>query len=158
MFNFFKKDKTISKEMHREHELIFKYFNQLGASMKKIDKNSIELFKKFEEVHDNHLAAEEKAIFTFVKDAKKRKTIQVILTEHTEMREIQKKIKSKIKLGLPIKDLHSDLKSKLINHIKFEEKDFYPWMDKDTTPAQKEKILKKVEYIFGTIERKHKVS
>lgn len=155
MFNFFKRDKTILNEMHREHAEVFRYFNQLEKSVRRNDKDSEDFLRKFEEVHDNHLAAEEKAIFTFIKDPKKRKTIQKILSEHAEMREIQKKIKNKVKVGLPIKDLYSELRNKLVSHIKFEEKEFYPWLDRDLTPEQKKKILTKVEYIFGTIQRKH---
>lgn len=128
-------------------EFMLKEHGQILALLNKFDKSKkIEDFQKLKERQENHMYAEEQAIFTFYKNKKKFPVLATIMQQHQELEEDMQKIE---------KDLHqkTDEYKKLMKaHIVLEDTKFYPLLDNDLAPFEQQQMLETAkEYILGNV-------
>lgn len=146
--NWDSKMEKISQFMLKEHGEILGLL--LKLEKEKQDRNGA--FIKFKEKQENHMFAEEKAIFAFYAENKKFEVLATIMQQHTEIENLIKEISNlldhKENFTKQIKGIR-DLTKK---HVTLEDTKFYPLLDKHLTPIQQENMLKRVkEVILGNI-------
>jgi hemerythrin-like domain-containing protein len=134
------KEEKISVFMLKEH-------GQILALLTKFNKSkNIEDFKALRKKQEDHMFAEEKAIFTFYKEKKNFPVLTTIMQQHEELEEYMKQIEKDLKRN------SEDYKKLMKEHIQLEDKEFYPKLDKDLAPAEQRTMLAKTkEYILGNI-------
>jgi len=136
----------ITKLMLREHGIILGLVNKLKKSKSESD------FAKLKAKQDNHVFAEERAIFILDKDGKRFPEIITILNQHEELTKFEDAIRDNL---IHQKDFSKELASlgELMKvHIQFEDKKFYPKLDKYLDNTEKEEIMKKLQdVILGNI-------
>ncbi len=145
------KEETINAFMLKEHGEIFVLLNDFKKNSNK--DNAEDYFKKLKEKQQTHVLAEERAIIILNEEGKKYKEIVTILQQHDELENLMKKIEDNLSRKL---DHYEENIKKVIEllktHVQLENNKFYPKLDKDLTPSQKEQILQKLkDVILGYI-------
>jgi hemerythrin-like domain-containing protein len=133
--------------MEKISELMLKEHGQILALLNKFDKTrDSEDFKKLKEKQENHMLAEEKAIFIFDKRRQLFPVLIKILQQHRELEEDMKEIENNAQLDA------TKYKRLMKEHIVLEDKEFYPNLDKKlSTEEQKSMLAKAKEYILGNV-------
>lgn len=152
----FNMQETLTDMMIREHG---KMFGLLGKFRFQIDhlgnrQSAMKSYESFEKFHKEHIFVEEKIIIKYNNKIKNLEMAKVILKQHKELEKIsQNIIKQTQKKGPILPDelftQANKLQQMLIAHVKLEESQFYPFLDKDLPENEKkaliEQILKKLE-------------
>lgn len=125
----------ISEKMLKEHG---KMLSLLGDFLK----NKKDSFDKLKEIQGRHAYAEEQAIFIFYKDKKNFKLLSTILEQHEQLHEYMGKMEKDSALAKKFETLMKE-------HIKLEDKEFYPMLDKDLLPEEQKKILTRFDVLMG---------
>ncbi|VVB80223.1 Uncharacterised protein [uncultured archaeon] len=135
-----KEEEKISVFMLKEH-------GQILALLNKFDKSkNAEDFKALRKKQEDHMFAEEKAIFTFYKEKKKFPVLVTIMEQHEELEDQMNIIEKNLKQNV------EEYKKLMKEHIMLEDKEFYPKLDKDLNPAEQKNMLAKTkDYILGNI-------
>lgn len=133
--------------MGKMSEFMLKEHGQILALLNKFDKSKkIEDFQKLKERQENHMYAEEQAIFIFYKNKKKFSVLATIMQQHQELEEDMQKIEE---------DFHQkteEYKKLMKAHIVLEDTKFYPLLDKALSLSEQQQMLETAkEYIFGNI-------
>lgn len=131
----FMKKGLISEKMLEEHGKMLKL---LGDFMK----NKKDSFENLKEIQGRHAYSEEQAIFIFYKDKKNFKLMSTILEQHEQLHEYMGKMENDKALAKKFETLMKD-------HIKLEDKEFYPMLDKDLLPEEQKKILTRFDVLMG---------
>lgn len=134
------KIQKISEFMLREHGKILALLNKFEKS------KNLEDFQNLRDKLENHMYAEEQAIFIFYAQRKKFPVLIKIMQQHQELEEDMQKIE---------KDLHQkteEYKKLMKAHVVLEDTKFYPLLDKDLTSDEQKAMLETTkEYILGNI-------
>lgn len=133
--------------MGKMSEFMLKEHGQLLGLLDKFDKSKkMEDFQKLKERQENHMYAEEQAIFIFYKNKQKFPVLATIMQQHQDLEDDMKKIE---------KDLHQkteEYKKLMKAHIVLEDTKFYPHLDKDLSADEQKQMLETAkEYILGSI-------
>lgn len=137
----------MAKEVEKISVFMLKEHGEILALLNKFDKTkNIEDFNKLRKKQEDHMFAEEKAIFTFYKNNKKMPVLATIMQQHEELEKDMEEMSKNIKKS-------SEAYKKLMKeHIMLEDKEFYPKLDKDLNPAEQKAMLAKTkDYILGNI-------
>jgi hemerythrin-like domain-containing protein len=132
---YFMAKELISQRMLKEHGKMLKLLDDFTKGKK----NSYEQLK---ELQEKHAYAEEKAIFIFYKDKKNLKVLSIILEQHEQLREYVKVMQEDNTAAKKFEIL-------LKTHIKLEDTDFYPMLDKDLSPEDQKRILDNFTVLMG---------
>ena len=140
--------KRISELMKLEHGKMITMLTKLKSTKDE------DLFSYLKELIDNHVYAEEKAIFVFYKSNKKFKVLSEIMEQHEEIEDSLKDFENNLEVGLGDKSKIDSLLNLIKVHTTLEDKEFYPHLDKDLSVAEQEDMFKKVKVILGNIKQK----
>jgi hemerythrin-like domain-containing protein len=135
-----KEEEKISTFMLKEHGKILSLLNDFNKS------RTEENFQRLKKKQEDHMVAEEKAIFIFYKEKKKFPLLIKIMQQHEQIEEQMNEIEHNILQN------SENYKKLMEEHIILEDKEFYPKLDTELTPLEKTKMLKETkEYILGNI-------
>lgn len=138
----------ISQFMLKEHGEILALLVRLEKE--KQDRNGA--FLRYKEKQENHMFAEEKAIFAFYAENKKFDVLAKIMEQHTEIEDQIKAISDLLEHKENFTKEIKSIKGLTKIHVALEDTKFYPLLDKHLTPIQQENMLKRVkEVILGNI-------
>ncbi len=136
--------KTIKNLMDKEHRRIDFLLEEFEKVLNKDLKKAKELFSKFSWNLEKHFYIEEKVIFTIYNSPKNEDDdLDELLKEHKEIQWELKKIKENLENNAKINILK--LKTFLKSHSKFEDEIFYPKLDENLSPSEKEIIIDRAE-------------
>ncbi len=136
---------SIEKLMLQEHKRLTNLINELEKHLNDYEKTKIN-FSVFKWNLEKHFFVEEKIIFDMFVNISGKETSDIfhLLEDHVKImgviKILEKRLRNKIKPQL------EELKKTLTNHKNFEDKDFYPNLDKRLTSDQKKrKFLKELK-------------
>lgn len=140
------KENTITDFMKVDHglmsELLATFRLRLGDDNSKM---ALVSFKKYKKKEHNHINIEENIIFTLNKNVEKIKVLDVITKQHKVMKEMIKNIEIDFKNKKdPILNTEA-LQDFTQAHIKLEEVQFYPVLDKMLNQEQRLSLLAKIK-------------
>lgn len=139
--------------MLEQHCLLEGLINKVEENLGKDYKFIIDVFDELKWEFEKHIFIEEKAIFKFFNPTKEENyydTVPNLIKEHNSLLEIMNEIEDDLAIK-DIKDITEDMaefKNLLIKHKEFEEKTFYPDLEKRLNEIQKENIIKKIKNSF----------
>lgn len=137
----------IEKLMLQEHRRLNKLIEELEAHLDNYEKTKTN-FSIFKWNLEKHFFVEEKIIFDMFVNISGEETNDIfhLLEDHVrimgEIRMLEKRLSNRIKPDL------EKLKQRLITHKDFEDKDFYPNLDKRLSLDQKKIISERVKEII----------
>ncbi len=130
----------LSTLMSEEHRKLFEILDKFEHNLKDIG-----LFNTFKWNLKKHFALEERAIFDIYNKIRGEEVAAIfdLMKEHGEILNLIKDVEDSVN-NETIKSIE-ELKSVLDRHHKFEDKEFYPKLDEDLNPEQKQEIREKIE-------------
>jgi hemerythrin-like domain-containing protein len=133
--------------MGKISEFMLKEHGQILALLNKFEKSKAEEdFKTLKTKQENHMMAEEKAIFIFDKKHKIFPVLATIMEQHEQLEKDMEEIQNNME-----KDT-VDYKKLMKDHVSLEDREFYPLLDKKlSSEEQKEMLTKAKEYILGNV-------
>lgn len=140
--------KRISDLMKLEHGKMISMLKEIKSTRDK------DLFYEFKKFIENHVYAEERAIFVFYKSNKKFKVLIEIMQQHTQINDSLNEFTKNLNVNIKENSKIDSLIGLIKNHLVLEDKEFYPHLDKDLTAAEQEDMFKKVKVILGNLEQK----
>ncbi len=137
--------------MGKISEFMLKEHGEILALLNKFDKtNNAKNFEELRVKQENHIMAEEKAIFIFDKKHKIFPILAKIMQQHEELEKDMDEIQNN-----PNRD-SSAYKKLMKEHIALEDREFYPLLDKKLDAnEQKEMLIRAKEYILGNVLAKN---
>lgn len=135
---------SLMKNDHHEIEsLIDSLSESLDGSYDKMQKH----FERFEWKLEKHLFVEEKAIFTFYEPddvTMGYQMLPIVTKQHNHLFNELSKMRKEVRNGKEPSGL-TELKTFLMKHRNFEERDLYPKLEEALKPAQKQKIVDRIK-------------
>jgi hemerythrin-like domain-containing protein len=105
----------------------------------------LENFKKRE---FTHIEMEDK-VFTLNKKIKTMAITKILKKQHKGIKDMMNQIEKESKLGSPAAEKIRELQSFLRSHIKLEEKEFYPEIDKKLTSDERKNLLEYMKELLS---------
>jgi hypothetical protein len=137
-------DQTISEIMMKHHYKIDKILKFFTSELKEDKTVNVKAFNRFRWELEKHFFLEEKAIFqmnySFCQDTSQM--CAQLKSEHDQIIEQLDEIDTIIKLNKSLD--FSRLKDMIIEHKKFENKEFYPRLDEELSEDRKEMIIERI--------------
>jgi hemerythrin-like domain-containing protein len=129
----------ISEFMLKEHGEILALLEKYQKGKKKED------FEKLKEKQERHILGEEKAIFIFYKGKRGFEILSIILEQHEQLLRLEKAIENG-------EDKFNEMKDLFAKHIKLEDREFYPRIDKELSVVEQQKVIANAKnWILGNI-------
>ncbi|MEI8361422.1 MAG: hemerythrin domain-containing protein [bacterium] len=142
------RDDKITIQMIKNHAVLDLSINKIVNGVNMPKSTRIKQFKKFKENILAHFLVEEGSVFGFTAftNSKIMQTIRGLLKEHAEMKRLVELIED---------DLRNDLDDHLGEFIKLmykhqvvENTVFYPYLDKELPPEQREQVLANIKQLL----------
>jgi hemerythrin-like domain-containing protein len=146
-------EKTITDLMIEEHFLLERLLNKLEEALKEEYKTSVDLLGEFKREFSRHIATEEDAVFKFFNPREESDYYDVVpklVKEHNTILEMLNDTENRLATAdiAEISEGYSNFKKLLLAHKEFEEKEFYPEMDRNLNAVQKEEVREKIHASF----------
>ncbi len=132
--------------MKNDHHEIESLLDSLSESLDVSYDEMQKHFERFEWKLEKHLFVEEKAIFTFYEPddvTMGYQMLPIITKQHNHLFNELDKMRKEVNNGKEPSKL-SELKSFLMKHRDFEERDLYPKLEEALKPDQKQKIVDRI--------------
>jgi len=125
-------------------EFMLKQHGEILVLLNNFDKSrNLDDFQKLREKQENHMYAEEQAIFVFYAKRKNFPVLMKILQQHELLEKYLQAIQKDLKRSI------EDYKSLMKEHVALEDTKFYPLLDHDLTPAEQgDMLIRAKEYIY----------
>jgi len=151
-----KEDMTLSQFMLREHGEIFALLATVRRDMTHLNdtKKAIRSFKTLRKKQENHAYGEEKAIFNFYAKKKKKKypVLTLVMKQHEEIAKLNEKILFDLENGNDPTENAKAQNDLLKDHVALEDKEFYPFLEKELTEEQQKEVIGKFnEVVLGNL-------
>ena len=137
---------SILSLMKQDHQIIE---SLIDSFINSIDGPNTDMRYHFEQLEwklEKHLFIEEKAIFTFYEPedvSQGFKMLPTLITQHNYILNELKNMRKEVNSGQAPQNI-DELKSFLITHRNYEEKDVYPKLEEVLTTEQKKKIIDRI--------------
>ncbi len=146
-------EKTITDLMVEEHFLLERLLGKLEEALKKGYETSVDLLSEFKREFNRHITTEEDTVFKFFNPQEEDDYYDVVprlVQEHNRILEMLNDTENRLATGgiEEISEIYASFKRLLLSHREFEEKKFYPEMDKNLSAAQKKEIREKIHASF----------
>ncbi len=146
-------EKTITDLMTEEHFILERLLTKLEEGLEQDYEISVELLGEFKSEFSKHISIEENTVFKFFNPDKENDYYDVVpklVREHNMLLEMLNDTENRLATkGIEeISAGYSNFKKLLLNHKRFEEKRFYPELDKNLSASQKKSIMDKIHNNF----------
>jgi hemerythrin superfamily protein len=138
--------RTITDLMIEDHCEIERLLDRFKSSIGHDFDTTGKIFEEFRQELKRHISIEEKAIFKFFNPTENEDYYNIVpdlIKEHDTLLEMLSGLKDNLVTGAKIDIL--DFKKLLTKHKNFEEKFFYPKLEKDLGEAQKNSIVENIK-------------
>jgi hemerythrin superfamily protein len=139
------RDDKITILMAKNHANLDLMINKVVDGVNMTNKTRIAQFKKFKEKLLSHMLVEEGSVFGFTtfNDTKIMNTIRKLLKEHSDMKYMVEQIEQELLEGKS--NRLGDFMQLMYNHQLTENSTFYPYLDKELPPEQRDQVLNNIK-------------
>ena len=153
-------EKTITDLMVEEHFLLERLLAKLEEALREGYETSVDLLGEFKREFNRHISVEENAVFKFFNPEEESDYYEVVpklVKEHNTILEMLNDTENRLATGgiKEISEGYSNFKKLLMSHREFEEKRFYPEMDKNLSATQKKEIREKIHSGFPGLSNQY---
>ena len=139
----------IEELMMKEHAVLSSLLNQVEDAIRNYFEKAQPLFNKFKWSLEKHFFVEEKAIFVLLDKVRGEMQISDIfdlMQEHGVILEQVKNVEEAFLDG-QVPEIEN-LKKAIEKHAEFEDKVFYPKLDENLNPQQKQEIIDRIKEVI----------